>query len=437
MHSLFKDYEAMRKNITGCIFSAVIIAAMLFFFENAGISLSEDDTARFVTEQHSISEEKEENTESFAEKIIMTSEGQPEWSLLKKTVQYKDMAINILTGQEVRQEGSVLAGYISVKSEGELLLYSQGEVCVGYYNQARQYISGEQQNPHYGCLLSPPEECCYIRLSFDVDVMDKSFLVQTGGPDRDVLIVSKEGIGYSSIGEAVFVVRDEGIIFILPGIYQEQVKAWGKNVSLYGMDREKCILESYSSSYYSPPLEISCGYVTNLSIRAVDKYHQTSTLYAYGVHIEDHSLTNKTLRFENCNIYSDFNSAVGIGLRGGCEVEFVNVQMTGKENGMFCHDSAYSSYKGVQNISLINCQIEGMEGNQALRFDSQGIAGSVINVRLIDNVLINGNSEGEETLLYTRNNGGAGTEINWQGLKNYYLTRDSIGNNVHNMNFTK
>ncbi len=339
------------------------------------------------------------------------------------------------TGNIIERENYVMMPYIEVCANQEcFFVCTSVEIHLVYYDEEKQYIDGRASAAIEGEFLELPPDCRYITVSMEQSAVKDSFLVQEN--EENNVIFVEQGRKYSSVKKAVEQIGNEGIIIIFPGIYKGNVKAWGKNIFFYGTDRDACIMENTSSSYYAPPLEIGAGTVKNLTIRAVGTpSSDTSKAGAYAVHVEDNSLYNSTLTFENCELYSDFNSAVGMGMRGGCQVKFTNVHMTGLENGLFCHDGAYVKYAGVQELRLIDCVIEGMKGENAIRFDSQGTTGSQVNLLFINNILVNKKAKNVDNLLHTQNNGGKGTEENWQGLKYFYLDPNSERNNVDALNY--
>lgn len=355
------------------------------------------------------------------------------WNLLENSAQIEGRLVDVGTAELEKSEDYVTGLYIPVDENARAVLCTPGtnRFYLAYYDADKKCMGSEILLVTGGMLFSLPQNCRYVSISAKEDVFAKSIFVQEG--QENIFVVSKEDTQYQSIKKAVASIEKEGVVIVFPGTYQENVKAWGKNVTIIGTDEEECILVNHSSNYYAPPLEISVGEVRNLTIQAKGR-GDNSKPGAYGVHVEDDSLYGNSLIFENCIIESESNSAVGIGMRGGCDVRFVNCVLTGKEDGLFCHDGAYKKYTGVQKLSLEDCIVEGCEGKQAVRFDSQGVTGAKVYVRFVNNTFLNKNNKSGENLLNTRNNGGRGSEENWLGLKNYYLDEESRENNIKEMN---
>lgn len=341
-----------------------------------------------------------------------------EWNILNKA-QYTEM--NLMDNR--------IAVYYSfpVDSTKEYILYAggDGQAFLIYSDEKKNILSYVNVDAAEAVMPDVPSDTAYMTVIMKYDNARESFLlkVDAGEDDSQPAVVSKKesictkGI-YSSLKEALDNIPDNGTIVVMPGVYNENVRAWKKAVNIYGTDKEKCVIETYDSSYYNPPLEIAAGSVKNMTIKARDKGSSLSQLKAYGIHVESHLLYNSSLIIENCDISSDFNSAVGIGLRGGCDVVFINVNMTGLEYGIFCHDSAYSTYSGVQNITLEGCNLYAQTGKYVARFDSQGVKNARVNISFHNN-----NVDEADDRIEVRNNGGYGNDDNWRGLKNYYLDK--------------
>lgn len=393
--------------------------------------LDETETVEDIPDKTTAVEE--ETTQSAEEERDNPATDGDRWNKLDTVTALEDKAALANSGNMIGREGYVVFSCMEIQTDKEcFFVCPSGEIHLVYYDEKKQYISGRASASIEGEFLEMPDDCRYITVSMEKEAVDDSFLVQECG---SVFFV-EEGRTYTSVKKAVEQIETEGIVVIFPGVYKGNIKGWGKNIILYGTDKEACVIENTSSSYYAPPLEIAAGCVKNLTIRAVGTPSaDTSKAGAYAVHVEDDVLYENRLTFENCELYSDFNSAVGMGMRGGCEVEFLNVRMTGLENGLFCHDGAYTKYAGVQNLSLTDCVIEGMKGECAIRFDSQGTPGSEVHLLFVNNILVNDRSKNVDNLVHTQNNGGKGTEENWRQLKQFYLDEGSRQNNVDALNY--
>lgn len=354
-----------------------------------------------------------------------------EWNLLNMASLLRGYAYET-GGRLTGQSGKTIAAGIAVKENDIFVFYAPDEEAqFVFYDAKGQFLSEMTVHGEWEQQIPYPQGCRSFSLCMREDALEKAILIKQS---ENLCIVSqKADIGYSAINSAVQAVG-EGEILVFPGIYEEQVKAFGKNIMLYGVNRETCVIESTVSSYYAPPLEIAAGLVENMTIRAVNRNSASSALKAYAVHVEDHILCDNTLTFRNCTLYSDFNSAVGMGLRGGCEVTFEHCFLAGRENGLFCHDSAYQKYSGVQKLIMHDCIVAGIEGSNAIRLDSQGVKGALVELLFWNNEFISGDGTADN-LLYVQNNNGGGTQEDFMGLKNFRLQMGSRENNIEELNF--
>lgn len=197
-------------------------------------------------------------------------------------------------------------------------------------------------------------------------------------PGAATVVVDVNGNGdYTSVLDAMQAEPEGTVIFIKPGVYNQDMTAClKKRVILIGADRNQCIIRDTDGRYGHHPLYVSCGYFSNLTIEApfVDGESQTvgvDDLGAYAVHIdtdEDYAI-GKQCEFHHCNIRSDFFPAVGLGMRkdatyifDDCTME--NGQINGRgdysDNGtlgaLYFHDS--NGEQGDQYLTLKNCVLK-------------------------------------------------------------------------------
>lgn len=256
-------------------------------------------------------------------------------------------------------------------------------------------------------------------------------------------IVDINGNGdYTNLSSAVANANNGETIIVMPGIYEnEEVKCWGKSLNIIGINRDTCIIKNKTCDYKKPPIEFSVGILKNLSFIA--EYNETNynntNLHCYAIHIEDDYQANKTMLIENCYFESQCNYAVGIGTRGGASIEFNNCDMIGAnptngQGGLYFHDAANPTYAGIQNIRFIGNRILTKYNGSStdLRIESQGTAGSSVNVEFINNVNINNITGNIVTRLVDH-----ATETwktKFDDLTNFHLTYSSYGNNNNTIN---
>ena len=247
----------------------------------------------------------------------------------------------------------------------------------------------------------------------------------------NVLIVSKSENNlyvFNTIQSACDSANDGDTILILPGEYYESVVCINKTIHIKGLDKTSCVLYYDSNTYQTMPLSIASGSVENLTIYAKKQEGATSTNMPYAVHIDFNYSYGKSLHFDNCVFKNDWQSSVGIGLKGGFNLSFKNcdfISYANTTNGaLFFHDNVESGYYGTSNIKLDTCNI-WCDGDIAIMPTSFGSTDNTTNMTFY------------RTLIYSTNNGhtnasvGVGRAVTgdgWRQYNNFFLTNDSFGN---------
>lgn len=204
-------------------------------------------------------------------------------------------------------------------------------------------------------------------------------------------IVSLDGLGdFVSIQEAVNYAKDGDTLILYPGIYTENIDVIDKTINITGVDKNSCILQYDTSSYWKVPLNIAAGTVANLTIYGTksnadtnmnndmqSKYlfaeelddFETQMLYqiweqqknhtGYTIHIEQNFLYGKGIYFKNCNIISENNHCIGIGSRGNSNIQFEDCEIISNGIGgcFYLHDFWSTEYSGDVNFILKNCSL--------------------------------------------------------------------------------
>lgn len=190
------------------------------------------------------------------------------------------------------------------------------------------------------------------------------------------LIVGK-GEKYETIQSACDVANNEDIIFIKCGTYTENVKLWGKRVHLIGENKLNTILIDHSGNYNTPPLEMSDGSVSNMTI-IQDNANPTGTEgdgkygNSYCIHADWLPVSGgNVFEIDNCILINKVWSCIGIGLQADYTVRIRNTQMIGESSQpvstLFCHDSA-QDYNYLQYLIVQNCMISS-KGGKCVQID--------------------------------------------------------------------
>ena len=273
----------------------------------------------------------------------------------------------------------------------------------------------------------------------------------------NVLEVSKKGDkDFQTINEALNFAysiesRENPItILVYPSVYKEVCNVGGNHfVSIVGINKNDCIIRDDSGVYNNAPIRI-CGnaYIANLTIIAThndDDTYETRTrdpeLFAdvngsYALHIDDLHADDDydyLTVVENCYLYSEQNSAIGIGMQKNMSLTVINcecvkkvsdaiynhsVLRTGRFGAIFFHNVSLNQYggnSGYQKFIMDNCRLKV---NKGVCFNTENL-GSGGTVTFYNNILYS--DELGKTNVYSN-------------IIPNSLTEDSFGNNINDMN---
>lgn len=230
----------------------------------------------------------------------------------------------------------------------------------------------------------------------------KSQVLDTPKIDRSMwqptksLVVDPGGNGdYVKIQDAINAADDGTTITIMPGDYYECVDAKDKRVNLVGYSASATRIISIDSRRDYPALEMASGSASNLSFisQRPTGMADPSYLTPYGAHLDYDGSAHQTLTFENCVFRSDWNAAVGIGMRVGENLSFKNCDFTSTPSismgAVFFHDCSKAEFAGDYSLTFDNCNLWAA-GNYS--FVALGIAhpGNRMDLTLIRNSFYSG-----------------------------------------------
>lgn len=162
-------------------------------------------------------------------------------------------------------------------------------------------------------------------------------------------------------------------------------------ISLIGLDKAHCIIESDTGEYTEPAAEIlTNGIIKDLTF-VTTKLNpwETPSKPGYAVHIDARTLDDAgyNMIFEDCEFASDVAPAVGVGLHPNCDLTFrrCNFISTSTEDYQptesyknlsgygcfFAHSSQLADAKN-QCLTLVDCVGTCKEGNKSLRVNHAG-----------------------------------------------------------------
>ena len=285
-----------------------------------------------------------------------------------------------------------------------------------------------------------------------ITVVNKSFysdihkrLLSCESKKHIVCTVDKNGNGdYSTINDAINNTKQGDTILIMPGVYEEKVKMFGKERYLVGMNRETTIIRHSDSLYGEEPIQANIGGLYNLTVIAGYGYEpieNDETTRCYALHVEYANNEPYTLVVENCNLISTGCHAVGMGVRYNETVIFKNCLMETKAKtvyssyygdnyvgcGLFIHNDATGPNKGNDGfVSVENCELKGVRSALALQSQDNG---NELKLRFINNLLWS-TENGKVGALHLRNES---TEGHICG-SDLVLDNVSFGNNITELN---
>ena len=354
------------------------------------------------------------------------------------------------SGNKGYNESMCFTELIGCKPNTEYTTFSVGDAHICFYDINGDYLSGTLCNQTYsdvtyGNTFTTPDNCYFVRVSIKKTNKADSAIVESAytAPDSPTpyrFIVDQNGGGdFTTVSAAVSAASDNDYIFIKSGEYEETIGlSENKNIHLVGENRLTTVIYNTDGNYKNAPILMGGGSLENLTMSA--KRTQSSSPsgnLSYGVHIERSSLYEGELLIRDCIITSDFNAALGMGMRGKCNILIENCDFIhyGSDRALYFHDSDANSQLGEQNITVRNCRMSVAQTttNGILCLQSQEKDGSIVNVTFQNNFIRT--KSGSTSVKHYNYYGGTSTDPNdYLGLINWRLTDMSYGNNVSDLN---
>ena len=231
------------------------------------------------------------------------------------------------------------------------------------------------------------------------------------GGTKNEIIVAQDGSGnFETIKEAVDVSDKDVVIKVMPGVYEEEIDCFEREINIIGLDKQSCVWVCKKGTYDNPPLEASVGHIENITLYSRYESGESAEIGnvtgAYACHVESARSSaifahGKSLTFKNCFLRSDFAPAIGMGALNGWsfrleDCELINGQVPGRGSylddgsigAMYIHDQNYTEIKEKANITLKNCIFRNLNFNNALALKNNGLAdGRGIDFAFVDNIL--------------------------------------------------
>ena len=259
------------------------------------------------------------------------------------------------------------------------------------------------------------------------------------------ITVDKNGNGdYTSIQEAIDNYNGTPI-FVRNGVYEEgRLECSDKDITIIGEDKYRTIIKNKNGLYEEDCLYCSNGVFSNLQFISEYVNGESTEIGqqngAYAVHVDSNNQANGTCVFNDCIIISDFNAAVGAGLRKNNTVEFNNCDLISRQynrgqefaNGGMGALFVHNNHTGTGD----NCP------NQVLRLNNCRLKAKLKNVIRIQEISKN-NAEAildiNNCLIYSETNGVTGVikygNVNsFNEMNIWRLSNTSYGNTVKELN---
>lgn len=175
---------------------------------------------------------------------------------------------------------------------------------------------------------------------------------------------------FSSIQAACDFATDDDIIYVRCGTYTEQVAIWNKKLHIIGEDKANTILIDHSGNYDTPPLEMSLGTLSHMTViedgsSPTGDPSSSKYLMAYCIHIEwQPPQAGEVLWVDDCEFVNHIHSPLGCGLYQDYTVKFTNCafrclseESGNTERGSFYFHSNINPGITGQRIIAENCVI--------------------------------------------------------------------------------
>ncbi|MCM3208486.1 hypothetical protein [Paenibacillus illinoisensis] len=325
--------------------------------------------------------------------------------LMDRYVLYNNGAIDVLVGYCASDWIKIAPNTTYTKNDPQQL---------AFYDSNKNYVSGLD----VATTFETPADAAYLRLTVAAGNLD-SLQLELGATQtsyesygakinpnslpssytevyENLIVVAKSGAYYKTINEALANANDSAAapvtILIMPGVYEESVKLIGRYVSLVGVNKETCIIKTYTNDYYNPPVDLSANaHLANLTIIADDNGTTTPPggvggLPAYAIHHDiagrGYSYTDPknqgTSRVNNCVMISKHTHAMGIGLCNKQTLILENCEFIAYGSSAFRAHNFIGAGATGQRMIVKNCEMhnEGTTASIVLQDANHGTGGA-------------------------------------------------------------
>lgn len=287
-----------------------------------------------------------------------------------------DIATNFYASDFIKISGN--ANYIKTNNQQ-----------IAFYDSEKNYLSGLASATSF----TAPEFARYAKITVEKeflmnlqlkkDVKISGYIRYGAEPTSDnymlstqVITVGAHGCNYTKISDALSSIpldnKEVPIILVMPGVYEESIRAYGRRFVLRGTSRTDCTIINYLNDYYNPPIDAAPGNTfENLTViageNATTPKEGVNGLPAYATHVDisgrgldftNTAYQGKTV-FRNCDLISYNQHAAGVGLVPNQSVIFdrCNFESHNNKPAFRAHNYYPKGGAGAQRLQVIDCQM--------------------------------------------------------------------------------
>ena len=226
------------------------------------------------------------------------------------------------------------------------------------------------------------------------------------------------------------------------GVHTDRYEGFG-NFNIYGINRTGSILQDASGNYDTPPIEISGGHISGLTIKETGGVSEHS---AYCIHTDNASNANNSLLIEDCYIESNSSHCMGVGTRIGYDLTIRNCifKITNNtESGTVCvyiHNSnngETTSAETASHVTFVGCTFISDSDKCIKLQDWKGTSTDYVEFTFIDCTFSPASGDVDDSV-YIEYRSYTPEEFDSQEFKNKFsLSGNSVNNNVLWLNATR
>lgn len=302
-------------------------------------------------------------------------------------------------------------------------------------------------------VVNIPNDCVMLKITYSNSQSmtlkkETSKIVPNIGGSKNVIIVDANGYGdFDTIVDACNNANNGDTILVYPGVYEEQVNIYGKELYIVGVNKYACILKDSSSDYRTPPLQANWGGISNMTIiedasnppSGIDDIvydgHPVKNM-AYCIHSDNGTniwtTTHTEFVVENCILENANRPCIGAGLYPYHTLKVINCEMHSgigvvtnyKRGCLYFHNNQSTSGVMEQGIIIKDNIVKCDDEVSLYASDTQGTG--TCNCELINNTFYSAINGVSPSSIYNQMN---------KTNENFKLLETCHGNNIGELNY--